>query len=69
MAADIVILFDSDWNPQVDLQAMDRYAAHTYKLVANIYIAHFRTLFDFTERIESDRRNRFKYFVLSPKVQ
>merc|ERR1719454_890187 len=23
-AADTVILFDSDWNPQVDLQAMDR---------------------------------------------
>lgn len=22
--ADIVVLFDSDWNPQVDLQAMDR---------------------------------------------
>ncbi|KAI9919508.1 hypothetical protein PsorP6_017427 [Peronosclerospora sorghi] len=22
--ADIVFLFDSDWNPQVDLQAMDR---------------------------------------------
>ena len=22
--ADIVILFDSDWNPQMDLQAMDR---------------------------------------------
>jgi SWI/SNF-related matrix-associated actin-dependent regulator of chromatin subfamily A member 5 len=22
--ADIVILYDSDWNPQVDLQAMDR---------------------------------------------
>ncbi len=23
--ADIVILYDSDWNPQMDLQAMDRY--------------------------------------------
>lgn len=22
--ADIVVLFDSDWNPQADLQAMDR---------------------------------------------
>lgn len=22
--ADVVILYDSDWNPQVDLQAMDR---------------------------------------------
>lgn len=24
MTANIVVLFDSDWNPQVDLQAMDR---------------------------------------------
>jgi SWI/SNF-related matrix-associated actin-dependent regulator of chromatin subfamily A member 5 len=24
MSANHVILFDSDWNPQVDLQAMDR---------------------------------------------
>ncbi len=22
--ADIVVLYDSDWNPQMDLQAMDR---------------------------------------------
>jgi len=24
MTANIVVLYDSDWNPQVDLQAMDR---------------------------------------------
>lgn len=24
MTANIVVLFDSDWNPQIDLQAMDR---------------------------------------------
>jgi len=24
MSANIVILYDSDWNPQIDLQAMDR---------------------------------------------
>ena len=24
VGADTVVLFDSDWNPQVDLQAMDR---------------------------------------------
>lgn len=23
-SADVVILYDSDWNPQMDLQAMDR---------------------------------------------
>ena len=35
--ADIVVLFDSDWNPQMDLQAMDR--AHRYKL--NICYDHY----------------------------
>ena len=24
MSANIVVLYDSDWNPQIDLQAMDR---------------------------------------------
>jgi SWI/SNF-related matrix-associated actin-dependent regulator of chromatin subfamily A member 5 len=24
MTANIVVLYDSDWNPQIDLQAMDR---------------------------------------------
>ena len=24
MSANIVVLYDSDWNPQMDLQAMDR---------------------------------------------
>jgi superfamily II DNA/RNA helicase len=39
--ADVVILYDSDWNPQVDLQAMDRAhrigqtkTVHVYRLVA-----------------------------------
>lgn len=35
--ADVVILYDSDWNPQVDLQAMVRNTAHTqnYKTKLN----------------------------------
>lgn len=28
--ADVVILYDSDWNPQVDLQAMVRITTHTH---------------------------------------
>ncbi|KAI8063603.1 SNF2 family N-terminal domain-containing protein [Gongronella butleri] len=34
--ADIVILFDSDWNPQVDLQAMDR--AHRIGQTKQVYV-------------------------------
>ena len=40
-AADTVILYDSDWNPQIDLQAQDRVhrigqqnAVNVYRLVA-----------------------------------
>ncbi|KAI9323763.1 SNF2 family N-terminal domain-containing protein [Dichotomocladium elegans] len=34
--ADIVVLFDSDWNPQVDLQAMDR--AHRIGQTKQVYV-------------------------------
>lgn len=36
-AADSVILFDSDWNPQVDLQAMDRAHRIGQKNPVNVY--------------------------------
>ena len=36
VTADIVILFDSDWNPQVDLQAMDR--AHRIGQTKQVYV-------------------------------
>lgn len=36
MSANHVILYDSDWNPQVDLQAMDR--AHRIGQKKNVYV-------------------------------
>ena len=30
--ADVVILYDSDWNPQVDLQAQVRYLSRRYSI-------------------------------------
>lgn len=35
--ADTVILYDSDWNPQVDLQAMDRAHRIGQKNCVNVY--------------------------------
>ncbi|CAN9365754.1 unnamed protein product [Alternaria sp. RS040] len=40
-AADTVILFDSDWNPQQDLQAMDR--AHRIGQKRNVIVYRFAT--------------------------
>ncbi|CAG8488926.1 7889_t:CDS:10 [Diversispora eburnea] len=39
--ADIVILYDSDWNPQVDLQAQDR--AHRIGQTKQVYVFRFVT--------------------------
>ena len=39
--ADIVVLFDSDWNPQADLQAMDR--AHRIGQTKQVYVYRFVT--------------------------
>ncbi|CAH7684062.1 SNF2 family N-terminal domain-domain-containing protein [Phakopsora pachyrhizi] len=39
--ADIVVLFDSDWNPQADLQAMDR--AHRIGQKKQVYVFRFVT--------------------------
>ncbi|PHZ07630.1 uncharacterized protein RHIMIDRAFT_242445 [Rhizopus microsporus ATCC 52813] len=39
--ADVVILYDSDWNPQVDLQAMDR--AHRIGQTKQVYVFRFVT--------------------------
>ncbi|KAG0181723.1 hypothetical protein DFQ29_007389, partial [Apophysomyces sp. BC1021] len=40
-SADIVIIYDSDWNPQVDLQAMDR--AHRIGQTKQVYVFRFIT--------------------------
>ncbi|KAF2432908.1 chromatin-remodeling complex ATPase-like protein [Tothia fuscella] len=40
-SADVVILFDSDWNPQADLQAMDR--AHRIGQTKQVYVYRFVT--------------------------
>ncbi|ODV73463.1 DNA translocase CYBJADRAFT_150529 [Cyberlindnera jadinii NRRL Y-1542] len=40
-SADIVILYDSDWNPQADLQAMDR--AHRIGQKKQVYVYRFVT--------------------------
>jgi len=39
--ADIVVLYDSDWNPQADLQAMDR--AHRIGQTKQVYVYRFVT--------------------------
>ncbi|CAG0902990.1 unnamed protein product [Cyprideis torosa] len=47
--ADVVILFDSDWNPQVDLQAMDR--AHRIGQKKQVRVFRFVTENTVEERI------------------
>ncbi|CAH3039125.1 unnamed protein product, partial [Porites lobata] len=47
--ADIVILYDSDWNPQVDLQAMDR--AHRIGQKKQVHVFRFITESTVEERI------------------
>ncbi|OXB61298.1 UNVERIFIED_CONTAM: hypothetical protein H355_012357 [Colinus virginianus] len=43
--ADTVILYDSDWNPQVDLQAMDRVHRIGQKSAVNVYrLVHEHTI-------------------------
>ncbi|XP_065188236.1 SWI/SNF-related matrix-associated actin-dependent regulator of chromatin subfamily A member 5-like [Sycon ciliatum] len=54
--ADVVILFDSDWNPQVDLQAMDR--AHRIGQKKQVRVFRFVTEHTVEERIveRADRK-------------
>lgn len=40
-SADVVVLYDSDWNPQADLQAMDR--AHRIGQTKQVYVYRFVT--------------------------
>ncbi|KAG2339495.1 hypothetical protein BDR05DRAFT_1062101 [Suillus weaverae] len=47
--ADIVVLYDSDWNPQADLQAMDR--AHRIGQTKQVYVFRFITEDSVEERM------------------
>ncbi|XP_042376990.1 ISWI chromatin-remodeling complex ATPase CHR11-like isoform X1 [Zingiber officinale] len=47
--ADVVILYDSDWNPQVDLQAQDR--AHRIGQKREVQVFHFCTEFAIEEKV------------------
>ncbi|XP_073526367.1 LOW QUALITY PROTEIN: uncharacterized protein [Phyllobates terribilis] len=47
--ADIVILYDSDWNPQVDLQAMDR--AHRIGQKKEVQVFRFCTEYTIEEKV------------------
>ncbi|KAL7415636.1 SNF2 family N-terminal domain-containing protein [Mrakia frigida] len=49
VTADVVVLFDSDWNPQADLQAMDR--AHRIGQTKQVYVFRFITENAVEERI------------------
>ncbi|KAH7108257.1 SNF2 family DNA-dependent ATPase [Auriculariales sp. MPI-PUGE-AT-0066] len=48
-SADIVVLYDSDWNPQADLQAMDR--AHRIGQTKQVYVYRFITEDSVEERM------------------
>nr|CAG8447490.1 7168_t:CDS:10 [Entrophospora candida] len=48
-SADIVIIFDSDWNPQVDLQAQDR--AHRIGQTKQVYVFRFVTENSIEEKV------------------
>lgn len=49
VTADVVVLFDSDWNPQADLQAMDR--AHRIGQTKQVYVFRFITENAVEERV------------------
>ncbi|PAV22924.1 SNF2 family DNA-dependent ATPase [Pyrrhoderma noxium] len=49
VTADIVVLYDSDWNPQADLQAMDR--AHRIGQTKQVYVFRFITENSVEERM------------------
>ncbi|KAI5120574.1 hypothetical protein M0805_002524 [Coniferiporia weirii] len=48
-SADVVVLYDSDWNPQADLQAMDR--AHRIGQTKQVYVFRFITENSVEERM------------------
>lgn len=55
-AADTVIIFDSDWNPQVDLQAMDR--VHRIGQTKPVVVYRFITASSIEQRILARAREK-----------
>ena len=49
--ADIVVLYDSDWNPQMDLQAMDR--AHRIGQKKEVQVFRFCTEHAIEEKVRT----------------
>lgn len=60
--ADVVILFDSDWNPQMDLQAMDR--AHRIGQKKPVKVFRFITESTVEERIIERATRKLKLDAL-----
>src|SRR5690606_7622518 len=63
--ADIVILYDSDWNPQVDLQAMDR--AHRIGQTKQVRV--FRLITEQTVEEKIVERAERKLFLDAAVIQ
>jgi SWI/SNF-related matrix-associated actin-dependent regulator of chromatin subfamily A member 5 len=58
MTANHVVLYDSDWNPQVDLQAMDR--AHRIGQKKKVYVYRLITKSTIEEKILERQAIRLK---------
>ncbi len=58
VAADTVIIFDSDWNPQVDLQAQDR--AHRIGQTKKVVVYRFVTAGSIESKILSKQGSKRK---------
>jgi SWI/SNF-related matrix-associated actin-dependent regulator of chromatin subfamily A member 5 len=62
VSADTVIIFDSDWNPQFDLQAMDRAHRIGQKKPVNVY--RFITKDSIEEKILEKQLMKLKFDYL-----
>lgn len=63
--ADIVIIFDSDWNPQMDLQAQDR--AHRIGQKKQVFVYRFVT--EYTVELKIIQRARMKLHLDAMVIQ
>ncbi|KAF8523173.1 P-loop containing nucleoside triphosphate hydrolase protein [Hysterangium stoloniferum] len=63
--ADIVVLYDSDWNPQADLQAMDR--AHRIGQTKQVYVSRLITENSVEERMLERAAQKLRLDQLDPQ--